>query len=182
MNKLAEIMKLITALGEYYDKPLSSTQIAMYAEDLKSLEPAQLAQAILIYRNDPRNDRFPLPVKLKAMIGVAINPEDEGIRIAGRILGAIAHIGPYQSQKAKEAIGDIGWQVVQCEGGWETICEIKSDDLPIRKAQWRNLAKSFCERPASSHPLEIAYQEKKQQLLSFGDITTHMKTFPKERA
>lgn len=147
MNKLAEIMKLIAALGEYYDKALTPGQVAMYAQDLMVLEPEQLKQAILTYRNDPRNDRFPLPVKLKAMVGAAVNPEDEAIQISGRILGAIASVGPYQGQRARELIGEIGWQVVQMEGGWQTICEIETDDIPIRKAQWRNLAKSLIEHP-----------------------------------
>jgi hypothetical protein len=147
MNKRQEIARLVTALGEYYDKPLTPTQIATYSEDLMELEPAQLAQAIKAYRNDPRNDRFPLPAKLKAAVGMTVNPEDEAVRVAGKILGAIAHIGPYDSAKAREYIGEAGWQVVQWEGGWESICEIQTDDIPIRKAQWRNMAKSVIERP-----------------------------------
>lgn len=150
MSKQSEIMKLIAALGEYYDKALTPTQLAMYADDLKMLEPEQLGQAIVTYRNDPRNHFFPLPVKLKSMIGLALNPDDEAVQISGRILSAIASIGPYQSEKAREAIGDVGWQVVQAEGGWQMICEVQTDDIPIRKAQWRNLAKSFCERQMRS--------------------------------
>ena len=148
MNKQAEIMKLVSALGEYYRVPLTPGQVAMYSQDLMCMEPEQLAQAINTYRNDPRSDRFPLPVKLKAMVGLAVNPEDEAVQISGRILGAIASIGPYRVQDAREAIGEIGWQVVQAEGGWQTICEVQTDDIPIRKAQWRNLAKTFCERNA----------------------------------
>lgn len=150
MTKLAEIMKLVAALGEYYSWPLTPGQVAMYAEDLMCLEPQQLAQAIISYRNDPRNDRFPLPVKLKAMVGAAVNPEDEAVQISGRILGAIASIGPYNTQRAREVIGEIGWQVVQMEGGWQTLCEVQTDDIPIRKAQWRNLAKSLIEHPRRS--------------------------------
>lgn len=174
MKHQAEIMKLVAALGEYYDKSLSPTQIAMYTDDLKMLEPQQLAQAIITYRNDPRNDRFPLPVKLKSMIGYALNPDDEAIQISGRILGAIAAIGPYQSEQAREAIGEIGWEVVQAEGGWQTICEIQTDDIPIRKAQWRNLAKSFCERRIRTVlPTLPAPEGEMKKLLSF------VKEFPK---
>lgn len=145
MNKQAEIMKLVTALGEYYREALTPGQVAMYSHDLMALDPEQLAQAIDTYRNDPRNDRFPLPAKLKARVGLAISPEDAAIQISGRILGAVAAIGPYRPQEAREAIGEIGWHVVQAEGGWQTICEIKTDDIPIRKAQWRNMARTFCE-------------------------------------
>jgi hypothetical protein len=140
-------MKLVAALGEYYDKALTSTQIAAYTEDLMCLEPEDLAKAIVLYRNDPRHDRFPLPVKLKSMVGQSLNPEDEAILISGRILAAISRIGPYDSARARAAIGEVGWQVVECEGGWETLCEIQTDDIPTRKAQWRNLAKSFLESP-----------------------------------
>lgn len=176
MNKRAEIGRLVTALGEYYREPLSATQIAMYAEDLMCLEPAQLAQAILTYRNDPRNDRFPLPVKLKAMIGQVINPEDEAVRVAGRILEAISRIGPYDSAKAKAFIGDAGWAVVQSEGGWESICEIQTDDIPIRKAQWRNLAKSFLERPREARQENLRIESKKAEV----DIHRLLRQMPKE--
>lgn len=155
MSKLAEIMKLVAALGEYYDKPITPGQVAMYSQDLMGLEPEQLAQAILTYRNDPRNDRFPLPVKLKAMVGMAVNPEDEAVQIAGRILGAIASVGPYQIQAAREAIGEVGWQVVEMEGGWQTLCEVQTEDIPIRKAQWRNMAKSLIEHPRRTQGLML---------------------------
>lgn len=167
MSKQAEIMKLVAALGEYYDKPLTPGQVAMYSQDLMGLSPEQLGQAILTYRNDPRNDRFPLPVKLKAMAGLAVNPEDEAIQISGRILGAIASIGPYQGQWARESIGEIGWQVVQMEGGWQTICEIETDDIPIRKAQWRNLAKSLIEHPRRGLSPELPGPGKPTPLLPF---------------
>lgn len=174
MEKRVEILKLIAALGEYYDKSLTPTQLAAYSEDLMCLEPAQLGQAILIYRNDPRNDRFPLPVKLKAMIGAAVSPDDEGIQIAGRILSAIASIGPYQVQRAREAIGELGWRVVQAEGGWEALCRIENDDLPIRKAQWRNLAKSFCERQTWSPEAKQLAGNGSAKLLSMANLLPEM--------
>lgn len=178
MNKRQEIAKLIAALGEYYDKPLTTTQIAAYSEDLIDLEPAQLAEAIKKYRNDPRNDRFPLPVKLKAAVGLSLNPEDEAVRISGMILKAIANVGPYEPARARMMIGEIGWQVVQCEGGWEAICEVSTDDVPIRKAQWRNLAKSFCERPMSRpNQPALTHQGTDKRLESFS-ATNLLKGMP----
>lgn len=148
MNKRAEIAKLITALGEYYDKSLSPTQIAAYTEDLLCLDPEQLTQAIVTYRNDPSNDRFPLPVKLKAVVGMAASAEDEAIMVVSRIVSAIERIGPYRVKDAREAIGEVGWQVVRLEGGWEAMCSQIPDysTMSIKKAQWRNLCKAMASR------------------------------------
>lgn len=179
MNKQAEIMRLVAALGEYYDKPLTPTQIAAYTEDLLCLEPGQLAQAIVTYRNDPRHDRFPLPVKLKAMIGAVVNPDDEAVQIVGRIVLAMSRIGYYRSDEAKVFIGDIGWRVVQADGGWENVCQTLTEDLPIRKAQWRNLAKSFLESPRERL---LALELKPQNGLKQIGLSMVLKEIPKDSA
>lgn len=180
MDKRAEIASLVTALAEYYDKPISPTQIAAYTEDLLDMDPAELGLSIVAYRNDPRNDRFPLPVKLKAAAGRVSNPEDEAVQIAGRIVGAISKFGPYQSEKARESIGEIGWQVVQMDGGWMAVCETQTDDVPIRRAQWRNLAKSLFEKGTRESLQQIANQAKGTlNLTAFGGV---LKSLPKESA
>lgn len=174
MKKQDEIIKILGALGEYYDKPLTATQLAMYSEDLMDLEPSELTAAILTYRNDPRNTRFPLPPQLKAAIGTVLNPEDEAVQIVARILMAIGQIGPYRTEEAKAAIGEVGWRVVQAEGGWGAVCDVQTDDLPIRKAQWRNLAKSCFER---RHHLP---QSESKELEHVGDALKYLVQWDKK--
>lgn len=59
-----QIAEIVGKLAEYYDKNLSRSQVAMYVEDLISLQPEQLVVAVQRYRRNPQNVFFPLPAKL----------------------------------------------------------------------------------------------------------------------
>lgn len=147
-----EIAKLIASLGEYYDKKLSPTQIAMYVDDLCELSSEDLATAIRIYRNDPKNSFFPLPGKLKALINPAPDPESEAALIAESIAGAIAKVGPYRSPK----LCLVAHQIISMAGGWQSLCElITYDNLATYKAQWRMAAKGLLGRAQREHYLAL---------------------------
>lgn len=141
MNKRAEIAKIIVALAEYYSRTLSTNQIAMYVEDLIDLEPQQLVDAVKKYRLDPKNEFFPLPVKLKAMIGQASSPDDFARDAASRILAAVSKYGWNNPERARDYVGELGWEIVKRQGGWMNICEsLTYDNKGIYQAQWRELA------------------------------------------
>ena len=67
MKHREQISRIVAGLAEYYDKHLSVSQLAMYVEDLAGMDLERLAQAVREYRADPKNDRFPLPAKLRAL-------------------------------------------------------------------------------------------------------------------
>jgi len=142
MNLRFEISKIVVGLAEYFEKKLTDTQMAMYVEDLIDVNPTDLMRAVRLYRMDSRNDRFPLPAKLKAMIQL---PDDQRSRdAAARILTAISRIGNYRNQDAKEFIGELGWEIVKLQGGWEETCRsITEDNKGIILAQWRELGISL---------------------------------------
>lgn len=151
MNKRAEIAKIIIALGEYYSRVLSENQIAMYVEDLIDLEPQQLIESIKKYRLDPKNEFFPLPVKLKAMIGQAQSPDDLSRDTASKIIAAVSKYGWNNPERARDYIGDLGWEIVKRQGGWMNLCEsLTYDNQGIYQAQWRELATSI-QRSGMSH-------------------------------
>lgn len=151
MNKRADISKIIVALAEYYDKILSAQQIAMYVEDLIELEPQELVDAIKRYRNDPKNERFPLPVKLKAMIGAADSPEDAARDASSRIVAAVSRYGWNNPTQARVYIGGLGWEVVRRQGGWLNVCEMLTySNQGQYQAQWREIALSIQRSGASS--------------------------------
>jgi hypothetical protein len=141
MNKRDQISEIIFALAEYYERQLTENQLAMYVEDLLCLEPEQLIESIKRYRNDPKNDRFPLPVKLKAMIGEAASPDDAARDSASRIIAAVSKYGWNNVEQAKAYIGELGWEVVKRQGGWQTLCEsLTYSNMGMLQAQWRELA------------------------------------------
>lgn len=143
MNQREQISEIIFALGEYYDKNLTQNQIAMYVEDLIDLDATQLVEAIKRYRLDPKNDRFPLPVKLKAMIGQAVSPDDAARDASSRIIAAVAKYGWNNPDRARDYVGELGWEIVKRQGGWMNLCEsLTYDNQGMLQAQWRELAVS----------------------------------------
>lgn len=137
-----EVGRLIIELAEYYDKQLTANQIDMYVRDLSDIPMQDLYRAVDLYRRDPKNERFPLPAKLRGMIQL---PDDQKARDAvGRILTAISRIGPYRDKDAQDYVGELGWAVVKQQGGWEEVCQtLTNDNKGTLMAQWRELAISL---------------------------------------
>lgn len=114
---------------------------------------------IIVERNS--RDPFPSIKEIKMVIDPELHPDQEAMIIASRIAGAVARIGPYQSDLAKHMIGPIGWRIIQSEGGWENICQtLTYDNQSTLKAQWRNLAKTFIDR-GESNVLSLPSPDKK---------------------
>jgi len=137
--------EIVFALGEYYDKKLTATQIEMYVEDLMVLTPDELVFAIKKYRTIPENHFFPLPAKLIALVTPKENSElDIGREVSGRIIQAVSKFGHNNSMEACKFIGDLGWKVVHRNGGWAAICsELNENNKGIMQAQMRDLAISI---------------------------------------
>ncbi len=142
MNQRIEIGKLVIGLAEYYEKQLTTSQLDMYVDDLMEISPVELLQAIRAYRRDPKNVFFPKPAQLIASIR---QPDEQRARDAvARILTAISRIGIYRMNDAQAYVGELGWEVVRLQGGWEEVCKsITDENKAILQAQWRELAVSL---------------------------------------
>lgn len=134
-----EIKKLLVGLAEYYGITLTPTRLAMYAEDLEDLDISLIAGAIKNIRRNPNQKFFPLPAAIREEIQG--NQRDEAVEAANRIVQAMGKYGYTNPERARSFIGELGWRVVEREGGWQALCErTTNDDLPTLKAQWRELA------------------------------------------
>ena len=141
-----DLMKIVFALGEYYDKKLTQSQLEMYAEDLAVLTPNELSFAIRRYRADPANEFFPRPAKLVALARPEDSDLDVGRVVAARIMTAIGKFGWTQPEAAKAFIGELGWSVVTLQGGWQSICALDRDVLRGEQPRLRDLAVSVSQR------------------------------------
>lgn len=145
-----EIARILTLLGKYYGKQLDPDQIEMYVEDLIDLPPEPLARAVKLYRNNPKNAFFPLPSQLRAMVLPPETPEDSAREAAGRIVAAISTVGPYDHERAKNYIGQLGWEIVKRQGGWLQVCEAMTyQNQTSLQAQWRDLGATLYRRSES---------------------------------
>lgn len=145
-----QVKKILIGLAGYYNHPLTEETLAMYAEDLGDLSVEKIFLATKEIRRDPKITRFPLPAQIRERIEPPENPEGLAIEASNRIVEAISRFGYWRESEAKEFIGELGWLVVQRQGGWQAICEnTLVTTLPTQKAQWRELAKVLYARSKS---------------------------------
>jgi hypothetical protein len=142
-DEIQKLKALFVATSLYYGHEIPDPALQLFVEDLRDLPFAAVARAIGEIRRDPKTTRCPLPAVIRARINPESDPESEAVMITGRILSAISRIGPYRAGEARSAIGEIGWQIVEAQGGWENICQIENDDIGTHRAQWKNHAKAL---------------------------------------
>lgn len=136
-----KLKALFVATAMYFGQDIPDQALRLYVEDLEDLPFDRVASALCDVRRDPRTTRCPLPAVIRAKVNPESDPEAEAVEAVSRITHAIARIGPYRVEEAREYIGPLGWIVVQREGGWEAVCGILTDDnIGILKAQWRQMA------------------------------------------
>lgn len=143
MNKITAIKGLLVMASAYWREKLEDHVVEMYAEDLAEFAPEQIASALKQMRRDPKVRRFPLPAEIAALIAPPITPEDDAKEAATRILGAVPKFGWANPTDARAYIGELGWRVVEMQGGWQYLCEtLKPSMVPTLQAQFRELAKT----------------------------------------
>lgn len=129
----------VIATAELANRTLSDAAVRLYVHELASL-PIDAVCAALVA--GARAQRLPSVEEIEASVTGKVGPQGEAQEVADRIGAAIKNIGSYRSQDAKEAIGELGWEVVRQCGGWQAVCSVESEkDLAIAKAGWRETAK-----------------------------------------
>jgi hypothetical protein len=83
-----------------------------------------------------------------------LDPEE----IAMKIFGAVTKFGPYRGADAHVYLGDIAWDIVLTEGGWESICQMLTyDNAPTLQAQWRKLAAVMIQRKKTKKMEQVGF-------------------------
>lgn len=120
--------------------------VALYDKLLAAEYPydalAGALEKIIANRGD--RDAFPSVKTIKDQINP--EPDDESLanEAATRLAGSIARFGYTDPKGARAYMGEVAWAIVEREGGWQTVCEnVRPNQLPSLKAQWRDLAKAL---------------------------------------
>jgi hypothetical protein len=150
-SRQAFISKFVV-LAEMCGKTLSEDLVAMYESALNSLgyhELSQALQEIILERGD--RDPFPSIKTIRERIIPAADAESDAIEASNRIVQALSKFGGVNADlncnEAKLFIGELGWLIVERQGGWPSMCErILASQIPTLKAQWRELGKALYER------------------------------------
>lgn len=123
---------------------------------------------------------FPSLDEICRILKPETNPAAEALEAAGRICEAISRIGPYQSERFREHVGELAWRVVELSGGCQEVCQIHSKDIAIHRAQWTKLAEAQLIRVAAGlQGVRPALQGKVQSLKQIGVILPEI---PKEKS
>jgi len=59
--------------------------------------------------------------------------------IASKIVKAISKFGSTNHKAAREYIGELGWSVVDLDGGWGTICRSTESQVISLKIHWSRI-------------------------------------------
>lgn len=138
------LKETIILTASYYGRTLSEPVLNMYADDLQDLPVDLVIEAYRRYRRNPKNTQFPLPAQIRGIVAPEVDPDSAAREIAARITAAIPKFGWCNSNEARAYIGEVGWAVVERQGGWMYLCQHHGLELDPTafQAQARELAKS----------------------------------------
>lgn len=167
------LKSLIATINLYYGRqPLLDAVILMQVSDMEDLEFDDVTRAFDSYRKNPKNRVPPLPADIRNLIQPAQTDEQLAIDSASRIVQAITKYGYTNPDRAKRFIGELGWEIVRREGGWENLCErLRDHEIGMFKAQTRELAKSLISRSRAGlleQPPALPEPENKTKSLASG--------------
>jgi hypothetical protein len=128
----------------YYQRQLSDAVLIMYADDLSDLDFSKVRDSLENYRRNPKNKFLPLPAMIRETLDPQVDPDSAAREVAALITGAIVKYGWINPILAREAISEIGWQIVERQGGWMHLCQNHgvTIDPTTFQAQIREQAKS----------------------------------------
>lgn len=143
-KELKDLSALLAVFAGYYRANFSDEVLKMYAQDLGDLDFEKVKEALGAYRRNPKNRQMPLPAQIRETLSPQVDPESAAREIAAKIHSAIPKFGYTRSAEARAFIGEVGWGIVQDQGGWQYLCEHHGLDIQpgMFQAQVRDLAKS----------------------------------------
>lgn len=127
---------------------LTKEAVMGYYNVLKKYDMSQVISAMeLLMTELTPGQRFPVPRQIIEKFQPVKDEDSEAREAAGRIVAAVSRFGWPNPERAKEYVGELGWAVVERQGGWVTVCEVLTpENVGQMQAQWRDLAKSVQKR------------------------------------
>lgn len=154
-----QFLERLWLLAKVCEYQLNADLIALYDRALSRFgydrAIAAVEEAVIERRG---NERMPSIGDLVARCSPQILDSDSAVEVAGRILSAITKFGWSNGADAPSWIGEVGWAVVERNGGWKNLCEtVKEKDIPTWRAQLRDQAGAVLRR----HKAGVLHQSPK---------------------
>lgn len=173
-----EVVKTLVAMSELYGRELSHASVKLMADQLMDLDGHATLSALKRYMQDPAAKTFPLPGIIRGMVlPQPMNDDQMAIEIATRIQQSRGRFGcgvyvegaDYDRLKARVRafVGEVGWAIIELEGGWTNLCSRAETNATSERAQLRDLAKALIVKAKSGDlnaPPELPESSKQKQL------------------
>lgn len=98
---------------------------------------------------------------------IEIDDDNLGAVVAGRIVGAVRTFGGNNAKEAEKFIGELGWRVIQDNGGWENLCRsLRDDDIMTFESQFRKKIATVAKmsRAGKLEPPRLPQNETREKL------------------
>lgn len=145
MNFDVEIKTQLITLATIAGKELNQTALQAYCEALSDLPKGQV---LLALKNWLRTESgFPFPAQIREKLKPEINLKDDAEDVANIIIAQVGHCGYTNAGRAKEKIGELGWEVITRMGGWKHLCEtLNLQNETQFRAQIRNYTETVAKK------------------------------------
>ena len=153
MNQTMELRKILLKLQASYRDVLSDFEYKVFCDDLGDLSTLEIESAIEKYKQNPKNQKFPLAAQLVALARPGSDPQVIAKKLVEKIKKAISKKGRtwedvlhYDNHNSlEEAVkerfglfGDIAWRYISSRGWVSIVDEANGMDIGIFTAQTRN--------------------------------------------
>lgn len=142
------------AMAEIAGKSFSTQALISMVEGISDLDYVSVTRILSVWWRTERG--FPFPVDIRDKIMPENSSNDEANALSNLIISGVGKFGYTNLIKAKESIGELGWQVVSGMGGWRHLCEVLTpDNEGIFRAQIRDYAKVLFKKSIRSQSENI---------------------------
>ena len=149
-----EFATVFYAMGEFYDKKVSTELLVMYFDDLLEFNIEQVRHGAKCHRQDPKHGTFfPKPADIiRHLQTSAISTEDKALLAWGQVIREIRRVGSYGSLKLddKQAIA-----AVKSLGSWQQLCNSTEQEMTWRKKEFLSNYEAFEKTPVELLPSSL---------------------------
>lgn len=180
------LRQMILSEAAFYDSQMSDIKLKMFVEEMSDLTLEQIHRAYFNFRKDPKRiQKIPMPSEVRQFTNPELTEQNQATTAAALIITAVGKFGHMRGPEAREYIGELGWSVVQMQGGWSYICENLGIDLSVGtfQAQARNIAIAQIERAKAGQlttPPGLPEPQTKTQIESTNRIKALVGSMTKE--
>ena len=165
---VAAVAVAFAVAAEYFQRPVSDVVARMYAADVADLPSAAVLRAMQELRREPKRRTLPLPAEVRAQVMRHTQGNGPAVaeQVAARIAGAVSRFGYTGAARARQYMGEVGWEACEELGGYVALCQrLKADEMGTFFAQSREICRAILDRGPRQTEQRTALPEAQQKRL-----------------